>query len=322
MPYQFLWSNMATTATISNLPAGNYSVTITDNKGCTSVKSIAITQPAELINMVSIQNATCGNPNGSASITVSGGTPAYLFDWQPSGGSGSSANGLLPGNYQVPIVDSKGCTDTAFITIGNIAGPTASISNTTSVDCFSGNNGAATVSLTGGTPGFSFSWMPGGGSLPTANNLPAGPATVVVTDANGCTATASATISQPTAMSHSVQIQDAICGNANGMATVNETGGTPPYLFNWSPSGGSNASATGLLPGNYVVFVMDNKGCLDSIHVEIGNSGGPSISMLAGQNVACFGGNTGSATVSTTGGLRETLLTMANNRQVREVTIK
>ncbi len=302
MPYTYLWSNAKTTQTITGLTAGTYSVTMTDNSGCTSIASIIITQPPAMAHSVAIQQAACGMPTGSATVTETGGTPGYAYIWSPSGGSAMTATGLAPGNYIVSITDIKGCIDTAHVAILSAAGPTVLISNTVNINCFGGNNGSATATATGGTAPISYKWS-SGAMVQTAQNLTAGQITVTVTDANGCTATATANIIQPTAMAHSVTTVSATCGAANGSASVSETGGSAPYDFFWTPSGGTNSAASNLSPGNYIVFITDQNGCIDSAHVLINNIGAPTAAISNFTNIPCFGQNNGTAMASATGGI-------------------
>lgn len=301
-PYTYFWSNAKTTQTVTGLAAGTYSVTMTDNSGCTSTASVTITQPPAMTHSVAIVQAACGNATGSATITETGGTPGYTYNWLPIGGTGMTATNLSPGNYFATVTDSKGCTDTVQVQISSVAGPSLSISNTVNVTCFGGNNGSATASPTGGTAPITYAWS-NGATTQTAQNLTAGTIICTITDANGCTASASANIIQPSPLAHLVSTIPATCGMANGSASISESGGSAPYNFSWTSLGGTNAAANNLLPGNYIVFVQDQNGCIDSIHILINNVGAPSASISNFTNITCFNQNNGIATVSATGGV-------------------
>src|SRR5690606_16692934 len=122
--------------------------------------------------------------------------------------------------------------------------------------CFGGGNGTATVTPAGGTPGYTYSWAPSGGTAATATGLAAGTYTVTVMDVNNCTATHSFTITGPSsALTASAGSQsDVSCnGGSDGSATVSVTGGTPAYTYSWLPSGGTAATASGLTAGVYTV---------------------------------------------------------------------
>ena len=128
----------------------------------------------------------------------------------------------------------------------------------TNVSCNGGSNGTATVSPSGGTPVYTYSWAPSGGTAATATGLSAGTYTVTVTDANLCTATRNFTITQPTAISTATAAQtNVFCnGGSNGSASVTPSGGVGGYTYSWSPSGGTAATATGLSAGTYTVTVV------------------------------------------------------------------
>ncbi|ABQ07059.1 PKD domain containing protein [Flavobacterium johnsoniae UW101] len=274
-PFTYVWAPSGGSAdTATNLTAGNYSVTITASNGCSIVKNFTITQPTALAVASNSQtNVSCnGGSNGSASVTVTGGTGVYTYAWSPSGGTGATANGLAAGTYTVTITDSNLCTTTQNFTITQ---PTA-LSPTTSktdVSCNGGSNGSATVNVTGGTGTYTYSWAPSGGTAATATGLAAGTYTVTITDANACQTTASVTIAQPALLTASISKTDVSCnGASDGTAAVTASGGTSPYTYSWSPSGGTAAAASGLSPNTYTVTVTDANGCFTTQSVTIGTT--------------------------------------------------
>lgn len=181
--------------------------------------------------------------------------------------------------------------------------PTAVYSSSTNVSCNGGSNGSATISAFGSAPPFTYSWAPSGGTGTTASGLSAGIYICTVTDANGATDTVQVNITQPPVLTSSGSQKNIGCnGGCNASATVNVSGGTPPYTYSWSPSGGTGATATGLCTGSYTVTYQDSKGCTDSRTFNIIQVGAPT-SGIAQTDVACFGGNTGTATVTPTGGV-------------------
>src|SRR5207253_8626089 len=126
---------------------------------------------------------TCSASNGSATVTASGGTPAYTYLWSPSGQTNATATGIGGGTYTVTVTDANGCVRTATVVVTTAAGGTASITASVNVLCFGGNNGSATVTMTGGTAPFTYVWSPSGGTNATGTGLTAGTYTVTVTDA-------------------------------------------------------------------------------------------------------------------------------------------
>jgi uncharacterized repeat protein (TIGR01451 family)/gliding motility-associated-like protein len=312
--YSYSWNTtpVQTTATATGLAAGTYTVTVTDANNCTTTASATITQPAAaLAASISAQtNVACfGGSTGSATVSVSGGTSAYSYSWNTTPvQTTATATGLAAGTYTVTVTDANNCTTTASATIIQPAAAlAASISAQTNVACFGGTTGSATVSVSGGTSGYTYSWAPSGGTAATATGLAAGTYTVTVTDANNCTTTASATITQPAAAlaaSISAQTNVACFGGSTGSATVSVSGGTSAYSYSWNTTPiQTNATATGLAAGTYTVTVTDANNCSTTASANITQPAAALAASISAQtNVACFGGTTGSATVSVSGG--------------------
>ena len=302
-PYTYSWSpSGGTAATASGLAVGNYTVTITDNNGCTTTRGFTITQPTAMSITTSKTDVACnGGSTGVATVNVTGGVPPYAYSWSPSGGTAASATGLTAGTYTVTITDAASCTATRTFTISQ---PTA-ISVTpsqTNVACNGGSNGTASVAVTGGTPGYTYSWAPSGGTAATATGLAAGTYTCTITDANACTKTQTFTITQPTAFTATTSFTTVSCnGGSNGTATVTPSGGTGPYTYSWAPSGGTAATATGLAIGTYTVTVTDANACSITRSVTITQPSALT-STASMTTVACNGGSTGVASINVSGG--------------------
>jgi hypothetical protein len=304
--YSYSWSpSGGTAATATGLAAGSYTVTVTDANGCTATRNYTITQPSSINTASGSQtNVSCnGGTNGSASVSPSGGTPGYTYSWSPSGGTAATATGLAAGSYTVTVTDANGCTATRNYTITQPSSINTASGSQTNVSCNGGTNGSASVSPSGGTPGYTYSWSPSGGTAATATGLAAGSYTVTVTDANGCTATRNYIITQPSSINTASGFQTNVScnGGSNGSASVFPTGGTPGYTYSWSPSGGTAATATGLVAGSYTVTVTDANGCMATRNFTITESS--VITDITSQtNVSCNGGSNGSASVIASGG--------------------
>ncbi len=171
---------------------------MTDNDGCTTTATVTITQPPVLSATVTFTAASCNLPNGSATVNVAGGTPAYAYVWTPYGGTNATETGLSVGTYTVVVTDANGCTTTAITTVTQPSAVTASIIGSTPVSCNGGSDGTATATAVGGTGPYNYVWNPGGNTNALATGLSAGTYTVTATDANGCISTSSVTITQPT----------------------------------------------------------------------------------------------------------------------------
>jgi hypothetical protein len=139
---------------------------------------------------------------------------------------------------------------------------TASPGGVVNVSCNGGSDGQIATLVTGGTAPYTYSWSPSGGTTDTASGLSAGSFTLTVTDANNCSSTSNYTVSEPTLLTATQTQTDVTCfGLSNGSATVTASGGTAPYTYAWSPSGGTNATAINLSAGNYTCTITDANGC-------------------------------------------------------------
>ena len=311
IPYSFTWSNGATTQNLSGIPAGNYTATITDANGCTTINSgITVSQPPVALNgnVSSSSNVNCfGGNNGSINLSVNGGTAPYSYSWS-NGSISQNISNLQAGTYTVLVTDNNGCTMT--ITGIAITQPAAalnsSISSTGNVNCFGGNNGSINLNVTGGTAPYSYSWS-NGATTQDLNNVSAGSYNVSVTDANGCSSLVTGiVISQPgTSLNANVtNSSDVSCfGGNNGSIVLNVNGGTAPYSYNWS-NGSTSQDLNNVSAGTYSVTITDANGCLFNINAQTITQPPAALnsSVSSSGNVNCFGGNNGSINLSVNGG--------------------
>ncbi|HIO72688.1 MAG TPA: PKD domain-containing protein [Flavobacteriales bacterium] len=272
--YSYGWNDPAfqSSATAAGLCAGNYGVTITDANGCTTTSSVTITESSPTTLAMSSGNATCGNPDGSASVSTSGGNSPYTYFWSdPMGQSTATATGLSSGGYTVVIVDVNGCLVTGTVSVNASGGPTASIPASTDASCYGSCDGTATASQSGGVAPFTYTWT----GIPTqttsvAVGLCAGGYQVTVEDANGCSSAAAVIITEPTALATSIpNVQHVSCnGLCDGSAGATATGGTPVYNFVWS-TGPTTQNISGLCIGSYAVTVTDANLCTATDNIVI-----------------------------------------------------
>ena len=313
--YTYSWApSGGTSSTSTPLGAGTYTVTVTDKNGCTTKDSVTITQPTAITTSINSINISCfGSSNGTAKVTVGGGTPAYRYTWATGGNTTDSVSNLNAGTYTVTVRDANGCNATSTVTITQPAQIRDSIASSVNVLCNGGNTGNATEGVKGGTPGYTYSWTPSGQTGATASNLTAGIYTVVVTDANGCKGTSSnITITQPTALDDTTKAIAASCGKSNGSAEVKYlSGGTTPYTYAWS-TGASITSINNVTAGTYTCTITDGNGCKTSPLVIIADSSTLAVSITGVTNVTCNGACNGSATANATGEYPRLCLLMVN----------
>ncbi len=306
-PFTYQWSpSGGNSASAQFLVAGTYTVTVTSQAGCVSQASVTINQP--LTGMSATVTTTPANgcaANGSAAVTVQNGQPPYSYSWWPSGGNTPNASGLSAGGYMVTITDANQCVLNYFLNVPSVNGPSASIISSTDVNCHGGNNGSATVAVTGASGPFTYSWSPSGGTGATANNLSAGMYTVAVTINAGCTVTASVVISEPpTALSANPTIVNTSCGGQNGSVQLNTSGGVPGYAYQWSPSVSTSAFASSLSGGAYTVTITDANGCTLIKNIQVANSSKPIVTLAGTTDITCNGLNNGSIDINISGGVQ------------------
>lgn len=292
----YIWSNGATGASLTGLTAGTYSVTATQG-GCTATASTTVNSSANApsINLVSTTPNTCGAGNGGATVSASGGTGTITLVWS-NGTNGTSISNVVGGTYTVTATDANSCTASLPVTIANQPAPAAT-ATATNTSCGL-NNGAIDVSIVGGTGTLTYTWTGSSATTQDLSGLAAGSYTVTVSDANNCTAVASATIASSTSASVSVMGSATTCGLNNGSAMA-MPGGTAPFTYNWS-NGATSQNVANLAPGDYSVTATDAGGCTAaSTNFTVDGSTGAAASASATETDC--GVSTGSVTVTATG---------------------
>lgn len=293
--YTIVWSNGATTEDLTNIGAGTYTVTITDEGGCKKTATVNLSSPAA-ITIVATETISA-NCVGLGSITVAAqnGIAPYTYAWT-HGATGSSLDNLQPGQYTVTATDAKGCQSIKSFTIDEEQAPFVNILTT-------GNCSSQQLSaqVSGNTGPYTYQWSTG---ATTASVIPSvnGSYSLVVTDANGCTATAYTEVTLgESSLSLTAEVQAVSCsGSADGSSSILVSGGTAPYTYDWS-NGLKVASANNLTAGVYSVRVTDARGCYDVVAFQIKQSAPISISLLGGAPSTC-GQPNGSLTISVEGG--------------------
>lgn len=266
----YLWNTGDTTANLSNVPAGMYTLVAIDGNNCTDTLMVTIGQPDSLqLLLGAVTNVTCrsGNDGAIAAATVVGGTVGYTYLWSDASASTTdSLDNLVAGLYILTVTDANGCTVVGNATVDQ---PVDSIKigyNATPVSCGNTNDGTLTALPINGTPAYTYQWGAAANNQTgaTATNLTTGTYSVFVTDANGCTATAVGIF---------VPANVAIDTNAISIAALDSllscdlapTGSlrintVNTYTYLWS-DGSTNQQADNLPAGAYAVTVSNNQNC-------------------------------------------------------------
>ena len=266
-PYTYLWSNSQTVATATELDNKEYTVTVTDANGCTTTASVTITEPAALVATTATVPVDCyRNSTGSATITVTGGTPSYsviVNEVTKSGNDALTFENLPKGTYPVTIKDANDCELTGVsITITEPEALAISV-ELTQVKCKDGNNGAIDLTVTGGNGSYQYVWN-NDATTQDLTNLTAGEYNVTVKDAKNCSISGTYTIVEPDLLQiTSITPTNITCPSGNdGKIEVAVTGGTTPYSYQLN-GGDAQSSAVfdALIAGSYTVTVTDANGC-------------------------------------------------------------
>ena len=300
LSYGYLWNDGQTTQTISGLAAGNYTVTVTDGLGCTGVATFTVTEPTVLVASTTANDASCNNAgDGIATGFGSGGTAPYSYLWS-DGQTTQIAGGLNVGTYTVTVTDANGCSTTATAVINQ---PMALIvaASITDLSCYNDNTGAIDLTLTDGTPSFTFLWS-NGSTDEDLTNLPASTYIVTITEGNGCSSVHVFTVTQPNKLGIAVNsfVQPTSALPSSGSLDMTTTGGVAPYTYLWS-NGETTEDIGGLMAGTYIVTVTDANGCIAQATITLVLKCVVSATNTVVQNATCSTNN-GIVTVNASGG--------------------
>ncbi|MCH2224779.1 MAG: hypothetical protein MK066_08430, partial [Crocinitomicaceae bacterium] len=321
-PYTYLWNNSSTNQDLSALSAGTYSVTITDDVGCTLLsQDYEVTNTAGDLEILTttITNENCGDGAGSIDINVINGTTPYTYLWQPGLETTEDISGLSSGDYSCTITDFNGCSvTTGNLILFNQGGSLNVTTNSITDEICTDGGGQIDITVSGGTIPYTYLWS----NLETTEDisgLSAGSYTLTVTDNNGCTIDYVETITN-SSPGFSVAIAgtvDEFCGDGSGSISTSLTGGANPISYLWS-DGQTTANATGLNAGNYSLEVTDNNGCILNTSAAIGGGGINITSSLISDEIC--GDLSGSIDVSFSGGLSPYNFIWSNGAITEDIT--
>src|SRR5678815_4958067 len=272
----------AATEDITGLAAGDYDVTITDANGCTLTATIAVGNVNSTLAETHVAtDATCINNNGAIDITVTGGVGTLTYAWTgPNGFTSASEDltGLAAGDYSLTVTDANGCVLPVTITVGQTANTLAQTNAVTLAGCAI-NNGAIDLTVTGAAGALTYAWTgPGGFTAATEDitGIAAGNYDLTVTDANGCTLTATIAVGNVNSTLGETHVTtDATCTNDNGAINITVTGGTGTLTYAWTgPNGFTSTSEdlTGLAAGAVSYTVTDGNGCSLPVTITVGQT--------------------------------------------------
>ncbi len=316
-PFTYLWENQSTQQVLSGISDGIYNVTVTDANMCELDTFLTLTAPDPiLVSFSDIVGVDCFDAaNGSITATANGGpdmsgTYTYFWSNDPSNGlTGATSNqsGFAAGENWVIATDFFCASDTAFFMIPDIDSITIDLVNSiiNSPSCFGDCDGLIDITATGGnSSSYDYLWLDDNSLSPTRTNLCAGTYDVMITDANGCSVTRSIEFLNPVLLSATtIELNSVGCNENSGSLLVETTGGTEPFLYQWTDNISSDSVATNLGAGTYNILITDANNCTAETSYIL-TSTEPIIATLAGiDEPNCFGDQTCIGIGSVTGGI-------------------
>ncbi len=280
-----------------------YFLTVADTCGNTSIDSVTIAVNAAPVLATAAANISCATANnGAIDITVSSEVTPFAFTWS-NGSTTEDLSNLSPGTYALTVTDGCGQTSTTSATILEPATLASTVGTITPTSCSADADGAIDITVTGGTTPYSYAWS-NGGTLEDNANLAASTYSVVVTDANGCTAElTNLVVTAPNGLTVNIDnSQGASCaGGSDGAIAVTVSGGTAPYTFQWN-TGSTDEDLTGLGAASYIGIITDANGCQIATPV-IALTNPSAVSASASSTGVTAAGNDGTATATGNGGV-------------------
>ena len=258
--YTYLWSNGETNAVAVNLPAGLAGVTVSDGANSAS-DNVMILAPPPLNPIITNPTfITCIMAFGSATVTTTGGTPGYSYEWD-NDETNATATNLSAGQHTVTVTDNNNCTESTIVFIESFT-ESPNIDFDSDLSVCEGESIVLSPIVSGGAPPYSYLWSNGTTSS-TIGITPSSTTTycLTITDANGCTSSNCTTVTINSPPLVELEITPASMGMSDGMITANTTGGTPSYAYLWNTMNLTTATITDLSPGTYSVTVTDATGC-------------------------------------------------------------
>ncbi|MEM9929065.1 MAG: T9SS type A sorting domain-containing protein, partial [Bacteroidota bacterium] len=281
LTYDWVHDEMATGSEVTGLPAGSYSLTVTDELGCEATATFTVdNEDGPVITASTVEDALCTDGSGQISVTVEQGQPPYTYAWDHDANLDANvATNLLAGDYFLVVTDANGCTVEGNFSVAFFAAPSLSLVPS-NPDCGLPNTGSILPEITGGTAPFTYSWsdMSAGTTL---DGIPAGDYSLTITDANGCMAMATATIEdRPNPEITVEEVQDIPCAEVLGTASFLVINVTEATTYDFSDdnamvtetdlgNGQARITVTNIGAGIFTFSVETDQGCTDSENVEV-----------------------------------------------------
>ncbi len=285
--------NVGNSSTINVCPIVTTTYVVTATAlACSNSDTIVVIVTSMTTAAAGVDDSVC-----AGACTTLQGSGGVSYSWAPAAaivGSSTIANPqacpIVTTVYTVTVTDANGCIGTDQVTV--FVAPSLLSLNITTIDptCFGYCNGSATAAAAGGFPPYTYLWS-NAQTTPTGTNLCAGPLSLTITDAIGCTSTVALIITQPATATISIinSINTTCNGICDGSATALAAGGTGPYSYSWNTTPAQlTINATNLCAGNYIITMIDSNGCVDTSMIAITQ---PAVltNLASGTTTICIG---------------------------------
>ena len=319
-PYSYIWSNSAITQDLNNVIAGNYAVTISDFNNCKFYNTLTVAEPVLTLTISNtITDVLCnGNSTGAINVTTNGGTSPYTYSWT-NGSNTEDISTIQSGNYALTVTDANLCKVYGAYTVTQPAAALSATITPTAVKCNAGTDGSVSLTPSGGTTPYSFSWS-NGANTEDLSNISANTYSVTITDNHACQYLTSTTVTQPLApLSMTNTITDVKCkGDATGVIDITVADGTSPYSYIWSNSA-ITQDLNNVIAGNYAVTISDFNNCKFYNTLTVAE---PVLTLTISNtitDVLCNGNSTGAINVTTNGGTSPYTYSWTNGSNTEDI---
>lgn len=271
-PYTYKWSNGSTSQNIENLAAGNYSVLIKDQTGCSYQASYSVKAATAIeIKETVLLESCAGSSNGEIQIAVQGGSAPYTYKWS-TGQTSAKLSNIKAGNYSVTVTDASGCAVEKQFNLGSASTLELELIEQTDISCAGSNSGSIRLRVKGNLGNYTTKWQDDPSATLNRENLAAGNYQLVVTDESGCNVNKSFTIAEAQPIQARIETAldvDCTIGTITGVAWVSIQGGVQPYQIAWSSGETDSREINFNSSGNLKVSVTDALGCTSQTEVRV-----------------------------------------------------
>jgi gliding motility-associated-like protein len=298
-PLSYSWQPGGyTTPVVTGMPAGVYSVTVKDSKGCQVTNTVTVKEPPPILTTLTNTYITCFGYTMATPFTSTGNVSSTSYTLNGTPMVSSVASPVSAGINTIITMDSKGCVMTNTVLVSQGIQTTINFS-INKPSCPGVSDGSVSTAVSTSTPPYSYTWQPGNSNNATLSNISTGTYTLTLQDANSCITKSTTIVSPAISATISAITSPENCSAADGSFTLNVTGVSPPFTFTTLPVGPhAGTSLANLSSGTYTTITNYNSTCIDTTYVVVGNLSTVSVSIQNSVAIVCYSNCTGSVMLS------------------------